>query len=102
MNQKQNSSVGASSPPDGPVFPIWKVERQIAEQLHRGVKTIDGSVVAVSVGSSMFTYVRHRDNVLVVKYIDGCIAVTASAEVAGEEVKVYNVSVHNICSAVDL
>ncbi len=101
MSSKQNIN-SVSSQTNDLVFPLWKLERQVAEQLRRGVKTQSGSVVAVSVGSSMFTYVRHHGGVLVVKYIEGCVAVTASAEVAEEEVKVYDVSVHNICSRVDI
>ncbi len=104
MNSQQNiDSVEASPRPnEDPVFPMWKLERQVAEQLRRGVKTLSGSVVAVSIGSSMFTYVAKHGNELVVKYVDGCVAVTASAEVVGEEVKVYDVSVRNICSSADI
>ncbi len=104
MNSQQNiDSVGASPRPnEDPVFPMWKLERQVAEQLRRGVKTLSGSVVAVSIGSSAFTYVRRIGGDLVVKYVDGCVAVTAFAKLLGEEAKVHNVTVHNICSAVDL
>jgi len=99
MNKKQ----GMGSPgKEDLVFPIWKAEGQIKEQLHRGVKTINGSVVAVAISSSAFTYVRKIGNELVVKYVEGCVVTTASAKLAGEEVKLYDVSVHNICSRVDL
>jgi len=101
MNQEKTAT-GASSPVKDPVFPLWKIERQVAEQLRRGVKVLDGSVVAVSTGSSMFTYVRKIDNELIIKYVEGCIAVTVSAVLIGEEVKVHNVTVHNICSGVEL
>ena len=101
MNQEKTAT-GASSPIKDPVFPIWKIEEQVREQLRSGVKTLGGAVVAVAVGSSAFTYIKKYDNELVVKYVDGCVAVTASARLVGEEVKAYNVDVHNICSRVDL
>jgi vacuolar-type H+-ATPase subunit E/Vma4 len=102
MTQKQNIT-SVSPQTNDSFFPIWRLERQVAEQLRRGVKTIDGSTVAVSIGSSTFTYVRKIGNELVVKYVEGCVVVTASAKLAeGEEVKVYDVSVHNICSRVDI
>jgi hypothetical protein len=101
-SKEKNKSAGEMLPHKDPVFPIWKLEGQVREQLRRGVKTLSGSVVAVSVGSSAFTYIRKYDNDLIVKYIDGCVTVTASAKLMGEEVKVYDVAVHNICSKVDL
>jgi hypothetical protein len=39
---------------------------------------------------------------LVVKYVEGCVVVTASAKLLGEEAKVYDVAMHNICSEVDI
>jgi hypothetical protein len=98
MSQKQNTG----SPPNE--NPVWKLEGQVREQLRRGVKVLGGAVVAVSVGSSMFTYIKKLDNELIVKYIDGCVVVTASAWLLAteEEVKVYDVSIYNICSKVDL
>jgi len=102
-SEKTASSAGGMSPPDKDyVFPLWKIERQIAEQLRRGVKVRDGSDVAMSVGSSMFAYVRKIGDELIIKYVEGCIAVTVSAVLMGEEAKVYDVSVHNICSRVEL
>jgi len=102
-HEKDKSPGGMPPLVENLVFPVWQLERQVAEQLRRGVKTLSGSVVAVSVGSSMFTYIRKQVNELIVKYIDGCVVVTASAWLlAEEEVKVYDVSIHNICSSVDL
>jgi hypothetical protein len=101
-SQEKDKSAGEMSPHKDPVFPIWELEGQVREQLRRGVKVLGGSVVAVSVGSSSFTYVRMSADDLVVKYVDGCVAVTASAKQVEEEAKVYNVTVHNICSKVDL
>jgi len=80
---------------------LWKLEEQIREKLKHGVRALDGSFVAV-LGSPAFTYLRYRGDMLFAKYIDGCVVVTASAEVAGEEVKVYDVSVHNICGDADI
>lgn len=91
-----------SPPKEDPVFPIWKMEEQIKEQLWRGVKTLGGAVVAVTVGSSTFTYIRRFDDELTVKYVDGCVVVTASAILTEEGAKVHNVSVYNICSSVDI
>jgi hypothetical protein len=92
-----------SSPIEDPISAIWKLERQVAEQLRHGVRTSDGSTVAVSVGSSMFTYVRRIGNELIVKYVGGCVVVTASARLVEEtKVQVHSVSVHNICSNVDI
>ncbi len=101
MNKEKRVGLVEGTSPLDRDLPIWRLERQIAEQLRRGVE-VNGSVVAVSVGSSMFTYVRLIGNDLIVKYIEGCVVVTVSAKAVGEEVKVYNVAVHNICSAVDL
>jgi hypothetical protein len=101
-SQEKDKSAEEMLPHKDPVFPIWKLEGQVREQLRRGVKTLSDSVVAVSVGSSAFTYVRMIGDDLVVKYVDQCVAVTASAKLVGEEAKVYNVTVHNICSKVDL
>lgn len=50
----------------------------------------------------MFTYVRRNADELIIKYIDGCVVITAYAKLAGEEAKVYNVTAHNICSRVEL
>ena len=101
-SQENDKPAGGTPPVENPVFPIWQLERQVAEQLRRGVRTADGSVVAISVGSSMFTFVKKVGDDLIVKYVDCCIAVSVSAKLVGEEVKVYNVTVHNICSEVDL
>jgi len=98
----EKTAVGESSPVKDPVFPLWKIERQVAEQLRHGVKLLSGAEVAVSVGSSMFTYVRRNADELIIKYIDGCVVITVSAVLMGEEAKVYDVSVHNICSGVEL
>jgi hypothetical protein len=97
--EKHTNPAGASSPPDPQ---IWKLEEQVREQLRRGVRVLGGAVVAASVGSSAFTYIKKYDNELIIKYVDGCVAVTASVRMAGEEAKVYNVTVHNICSRVDI
>ena len=106
-SHEKDKSPGGMPPLENPVFPIWQLERQVAEQLHRGVRTTDGSVVAISVGSSMFTFVKKVGDDLIVKYVDCCIVVSASAKLVGnklvkKEVKVYDVTVHNICSKVDL
>jgi hypothetical protein len=98
----EKTAVGESYPVKDPIFSLWKIERQVAEQLRRGVRILSGAEVAVSVGSSMFTYVRRNGNELIIKYIDGCVVITAYAKLAGEEAKVYNVTAHNICSKVDL
>jgi len=103
-SQENDKSAGGTPPVENPV---WQLERQVAEQLRRGVRTADGSVVAISVGSSMFTFVKKVGDDLIVKYVDCCIAVSVSAKLVGnklvkKEVKVYNVTVHNICSEVDL
>jgi len=100
--EKDSKSAGEVFPHRDPVFPMWQLERQVAEQLRRGVRTADGSVVAISVGSSMFTFVRKVGDDLIVKYVDCCVAVSVSAKLVGEEAKVYSVTVHNICSEVDL
>jgi hypothetical protein len=101
--EKAVGSVGVPSPSKDPGFPMWRLERQVAEQLRYGVRSADGSVVAVSIGSGMFTYVRRVGSELIVKYVEGCVAVTASAKLVEEtKVQVYDVSIHNICSAVDL
>ena len=100
--EKDSKSAGEVSPHKDPVFPMWQLERQVAEQLRRGVRTADGSDVAISVGSSMFTYIRKVGNDLIVKYVDCCVAVSVSAKLVGEETKVYSVTMHNICSEVDL
>jgi len=101
--EKTAGSAGASHPPVKTMFfPIWKLEEQVREQLRRGVKTPGGAEVAVAVGSSAFSYIKKYDNELIIKYVEGCVAITATAKLIGEEAKVYNVDVHNICSKVDL
>jgi len=101
-SKEKDKSAGGMPPLENPVFPIWQLERQVAEQLRRGVRATDGSVVAISVGSSMFTFVKKVGDDLIVKYVDCCIVVSVSAKLVREEAKVYNVTVHNICSKVDL
>jgi hypothetical protein len=101
--EKQHTSPAGASPlGKDPIFPIWKLEEQVREQLRRGVRTLSGAVVAASIGSSMFTYVSKTGDKLLVKYVDGCVVITAYAILMGEEVKVNNVTVHNICSRVDI
>jgi hypothetical protein len=101
--EKTVGSAGASSPPNkDTVFQIWKLDGQVREQLLRGVKTLGGAEVAVAIRSSAFTYIKKYDKELIIKYVDGCAVVTAYAKLAGEEVKAYNVTVHNICSKVDI
>jgi len=103
-DRKQDmGSAGVSPQPNKDlVFPIWRLEGRVREQLRQGVKTLSGSVVALAVSSSMFTYVRMIGNELIVKYVEGCVAVSASALLTGEEVKVYDATIHNICSGVDI
>jgi hypothetical protein len=101
--KKHSSSTGASSPLNNDaVFSVWKLEGQVREQLRRGVKTTNGSVVALSVGSSTLTYVRIIGNELIVKYVEGCVVVSAPALLAGEEVKVYDATIYNICSGANI
>jgi hypothetical protein len=98
----QEKPTGSSQPNKDPVFPIWRIEEKVREQILRGVKTSGGAEVAVSVGSSTFTYIRKIGNELTVKYIDRCAVVTATANLVGDEVKVNNVTIHNICSEADI
>ena len=104
MSLEKNTGSAGASPPHikDPVFSIWKLEEQVREQLRRGVRTPGGAEVAVATGSFAFTYIKKYDSELVVKYVEGCVAITATAKLAGEEAKVYNVTAHNICSRVEL